>query len=381
MIKFANRLHSVEEYYFSKKLKEVNSLVNQGCSIINLGIGSPDIPPDSSVINALVQSLSDKGAHKYQSYRGLKSLREAISNFYKRSYNVKLNPDQEILPLMGSKEGIMHISMAYLNPGDGVLIPNPGYPTYSSIAKLMGAKQIFYDLNEEGEWQPDISKLMQLDLTSVKLMWLNYPHMPTGASANKDCIESLIEFAKKNNILLVNDNPYSFILNDYPSSIFNFEGSSDCCLELNSLSKIFNMPGWRVGMLLGKNEFIENILKVKSNMDSGMFYGIQMGAIQALNSSSDWFSKLNNIYKKRRLLVWELALKLGCSFNKDSSGMFVWAKLPSGHNSEEFSDNLLYKKHIFVTPGTIFGTNGNGYIRFSLCNKENIINNAIKRVS
>lgn len=375
----AQRLHTVEEYYFSRKLKEVNSLIANGKPVINLGIGSPDLPPPPKVTEALNKSLLDPMAHKYQSYQGLPALRVAISDFYKTNYNVELNSETEILPLMGSKEGIMHISMAYLNQGDAVLIPNPGYPTYSAVAKLLGATPLFYDLKEESQWQPDIDGLSQLDLSKVKLMWVNYPHMPTGAKALKSHLTALIKFAKSNNILLVNDNPYSFILNDNPKSIFNFEGSKGVCLELNSLSKTFNMAGWRVGMLSGASHHIENIIKVKSNMDSGMFYGIQKGAIQALNSSKAWFENLNAIYSKRRQHIWELATQLNCDFNSNSSGMFVWAKLPKGIDSEQFIDQLLYEKNIFITPGTIFGSNGSGYVRFSLCASEESIIEAIKR--
>ena len=377
----AKRLHTVEEYYFSKKLKAVRALMSKGAPVINLGIGSPDLPPHPSVIEALKTSLLDPRAHKYQSYQGLPELRDAISNFYKNNYDVSLNPENEILPLMGSKEGIMHISMAYLNQEDAVLIPNPGYPTYSAVAKLLGAVPVYYDLNKAQDWQPDIAKLQSKDLSKVKLMWVNYPHMPTGTTGDKARLQSLIEFATKHNILLVNDNPYSFILNNQPQSILNFKGAKTCCLELNSLSKSFNMAGWRVGMLCGAARHIQNVLKVKSNMDSGMFYGIQKGAIAALNISKQWFDNLNAVYEKRRLLVWELASQLGCTYDKNSSGMFVWAKLPNSYNSEQFIDDLLDQKHIFIAPGTIFGSNGAGFVRFSLCADENAIKEAIKRTA
>ena len=379
MSSVAQRLHTVEEYYFSRKLKELRALLSEGKPIINLGIGSPDLPPPPQVIEALNTSLSDATAHKYQSYQGLPELRMAISDFYKKNYGVELNSESEILPLMGSKEGIMHISMAYLNEGDVVLIPNPGYPTYSSVTKLLGATPIFYDLKYESQWQPNLDELSKMDLSKVKLMWVNYPHMPTGTKASKSHLSALIQFAKAHNILLINDNPYSFILNDNPTSIFNFDGAKDVCLELNSLSKTFNMAGWRVGMLLGAAHHIENVIKVKSNMDSGMFYGVQKGAIEALKSSTQWFKELNAIYEKRRQLVWQLATQLGCDFDKKTSGMFVWAKLPQGIDSEQFIDELLYKKNIFIAPGTIFGSNGNGYVRFSLCASEESINEAIKR--
>lgn len=379
MSSVAHRLHTVKEYYFSRKLKEVRALLSDGKPIINLGIGSPDLPPPPQVVEALNTSLSDVTAHKYQSYQGLPELRMAISDFYKKNYGVELNSESEILPLMGSKEGIMHISMAYLNEGDAVLIPNPGYPTYSSVTKLLGATPIFYDLKYESQWQPNLDELSKMDLSKVKLMWVNYPHMPTGTKASKSHLSALIQFAKAHNILLINDNPYSFILNDNPTSIFNFEGAKDVCLELNSLSKTFNMAGWRVGMLSGAAHHIVNVIKVKSNMDSGMFYGVQKGAIEALKSSTQWFKELNAIYEKRRQLVWQLATQLGCDFDKKTSGMFVWAKLPQGIDSEQFIDELLYKKNIFIAPGTIFGSNGNGYVRFSLCASEKSINEAIKR--
>ena len=377
----ADRLQTVEEYYFSKKLKQVNGLKTAGNPIINLGIGSPDLAPPKAAINAIIDSLSDSTAHKYQSYQGLPELRLAISNFYKVHYNVLVNPENQVLPLIGSKEGIMHISMAYLNEGDAVLIPNPGYPTYTSVTKLVGASPVFYDLKSSSNWQPDLVILKSMDVSKVKLMWVNYPHMPTGTLGDNGILKGLIDFAKENGILIINDNPYSFILNDQPNSIFNIEGANEVCLELNSLSKTFNMAGWRVGMLIGSKDHLDNVIKVKSNMDSGMFYGIQKGAIQALNSSKIWFSDLNLIYSQRRELVWKLATALNCSFEKNTSGMFVWAKLPKGLKSEEFIDKILKEHHLFIAPGTIFGSNGEGYIRFSLCASKEIIELAIKRVS
>jgi aspartate/methionine/tyrosine aminotransferase len=376
----ADRLHTVEEYYFSKKLREVNALKAAGALIINLGIGSPDLAPPKAVITAITDSLSDASAHKYQSYQGLPALRLAMANFYKAHYNISLNPQNQVLPLIGSKEGIMHISMAYLNQGDAVLIPNPGYPTYTSVTKLVGATPVFYDLNSTSNWQPDLVSLEAMDVSKVKLMWINYPHMPTGTLGNKKILKGLVDFAKKNEILLINDNPYSFILNNQPSSIFNVEGAEQVCLELNSLSKTFNMAGWRVGMLTGAKAHLDNVIKVKSNMDSGMFYGIQKGAIEALNSSKNWFSDLNLIYSERRKLVWELATALNCTFETNTSGMFVWAKLPTGLKSEAFIDKILHDYHLFIAPGTIFGTNGEGYIRFSLCAPSESIELAIKRV-
>ena len=376
----ANRLHTVEEYYFSKKLREVHAMQATGAPIINLGIGSPDLAPPKTVISAITDSLTDASAHKYQSYQGLPELRSAMANFYKTHYNVRLNPDNEVLPLIGSKEGIMHISMAYLNEGDAVLIPNPGYPTYTSVTKLVGADPIFYDLKASSNWQPDLAALERMNLSKVKLMWVNYPHMPTGTLGNHTTLKALVAFAQKHSILLVNDNPYSLILNEQPSSIFNIEGSKEVCLELNSLSKTFNMAGWRVGMLTGSAEHLQNVIKVKSNMDSGMFYGIQKGAIEALNSSKNWFNDLNKIYAERRALVWELATALNCRFETTTSGMFVWAKLPPAVKSEAFIDSLLHQHHIFIAPGTIFGSNGEGYIRFSLCAPKESIQSAINRV-
>ena len=376
----ADRLLTVEEYYFSKKLREVNALKLNGAPIINLGIGSPDLAPPKGVITAITKSMSDASAHKYQSYQGLPELRSAISGFYKAHYDIMLNPETQVLPLIGSKEGIMHISMAYLNQGDAVLIPNPGYPTYMSVTKLVGAIPVFYDLKAASNWQPDLVSLNAMDVSKIKLMWVNYPHMPTGTLADKEILKGLVDFAKKNDILLVNDNPYSFILNDYPFSIFNIEGANEVCLELNSLSKTFNMAGWRVGMLIGDKSYINSVIKVKSNMDSGMFYGIQKGAIEALNSPKNWYSDLNFIYSERRKLIWELATALNCNFEINTSGMFVWAKLPDGISSLSFIDKMLKDYNLFIAPGNIFGSNGEGYIRFSLCAPEEVIKEAIKRV-
>ncbi len=380
MIEFANRLQTVEEYYFSKKLREVRGLVAEGKPIINMGIGSPDLAPPTEVITAITESMAEAGAHKYQSYQGIPEFRAAVSSFYKSNYNVSLDANTEILPLMGSKEGIMHISLAILNEGDSVLIPNPGYPTYSSVTKLVGANPIYYNLVEEHNYQPNFEDLEQEDLSNVKLMWINYPHMPTGTNASENTFRNIIEFAKKHNIVVVNDNPYSFILNEKPTSILQVEGAKEIALELNSLSKSFNMAGWRVGMLSGKQEFLNEILKVKTQMDSGMFYGIQKGAIAALQLSKEWFSSINSIYETRRALIHELVEKLGLTCKKDGSGMFVWTKIPSNQKSEDFIDNLLHKYNLFVAPGSIFGSQGEGYIRFSLCVKEEDIKTAIQRI-
>jgi len=361
MIQTANRLHTVEEYYFSKKLREVRGLIAKGKPIINMGIGSPDLAPSKTVITAITSSLQDPSAHQYQSYQGLPELRETIADFYQQKFGVIASPDNEILPLIGSKEGIMHISMAFLNEGDAVLVPNPGYPTYTAVTKLVGAIPKYYNLSAADNWFPDLEALENNDLSKVKLMWVNYPHMPTGAIASATQLETLIAFAKRNEILLINDNPYGFILNDNPQSILAIDGAKDVALELNSLSKTFNMAGWRVGMVLGNAAHINAILKVKSNMDSGMFYGVQKGAIAALKSNSEWYAKLNKIYAQ--------------------TGMFVWAKLPEGSvSSEAFIDNVLSKHDIFIAPGTIFGSQGEGYIRFSLCVTEEKIKEAIQRI-
>lgn len=380
MIQAADRLNTVEEYYFSKKLREVAMLKAAGKPVINLGIGSPDLDPPYRALHALNESLDDATAHKYQSYQGIPELREAMADFYKTNFGVSLSPLTEILPLMGSKEGIMHISLAFLNPGDEALIPNPGYPTYSSVTNLIGAKPVYYNLIEENHWHPDLLELETMDLSRVKLMWINYPHMPTGAVATNKMFENLIAFAKRNDILIVNDNPYSFILNDYPRSILKYRDSKNYCLELNSISKTFNMAGWRVGMVLGKHEYIQHVLKVKSNMDSGMFYGIQKGAAEALQCSQVWFMSLKNVYEIRRDLVWELADALNCTYDKTASGLFVWAKLPKRLKSEDFIDKVLKNYSIFIAPGTIFGSNGEGYIRFSLCASTEEIEEAIARV-
>ena len=380
MIKPSNRLNRISEYYFSKKLREVRELIDQGKDVINLGIGSPDLKPPKLSIKNLINALDDKNAHKYQSYNGIKIFREEISGFYKSHFDVNLNPENEILPLMGSKEGIFHISMSFLDKNDKVLIPNPGYPTYSAIANLLGNDIIYYNLTEQNNWLPNLDELSKLDLSNVKIMWINYPHMPTGANASISFFEELIGFAKTNNILLINDNPYSFILNDKPISLLNIKGAKETCIELNSLSKSFNMAGWRIGFALSNKSFISNLLKVKSNMDSGMFYPLQVGAISALNQSNDWLLSLNNIYTTRRKLVWKLADKLGCSYSKSSSGLFVWAKINQKINSIDFIDNLLEKHQIFVTPGSIFGSNGEGYIRLSLCSNEQEIIKAIERL-
>lgn len=377
----ANRLNNVTEYYFSKKLREVNSLIAEGKPVINAGIGSPDLEPPAEVVSALQENLVIEGTHGYQSYQGLPELRAAISTFYDKHYGVKINQDNEVLPLLGSKEGIMHISMAFLNAGDEVLIPNPGYPTYTSVTNLLEAKPFYYDLNEETNWFPDLELLAKQDLSKVKLMWINYPHMPTGAKATKQQFQDLVTFAKKHKILLVNDNPYSFILNDDPLSILSVNGAKDVALELNSLSKTFNMAGWRVGMVLGSAENIKTILQVKSNMDSGMFYGIQKGAITALNSANSWYEKMNATYTQRRRIARQIFDTLQCSYDKNVSGLFVWAKIPKGKSSQAFADHLLYEHDIFIPPGTVFGSNGEGYVRLSLCVSKEKLKEILHRIS
>ena len=377
----ALRLESVKEYYFSKKLREVAGLIQAGKPVLNMGIGSPDLPPHPSVIEALQGAMTHPRANMYQSYQGLPELREAIALFYNRHYAISLDPSSEILPLMGSKEGIMHISMAFLNKGDQVLIPNPGYPTYSAVTQLVEASPVFYNLSDTNNWQPDLKALQALDTSKIKLMWLNYPHMPTGAKADRKTLKQLIQWAAKEEILLINDNPYSFILNDEPQSILSLPGAKAVAMELNSLSKSFNMAGWRVGMLSGNAENIQAVLKVKSNMDSGMFFGIQQGAIAALKVPDSWFTELNSTYKKRRKLIEELATLMNANFDPNSVGMFVWAKLNNPSlAAEKHIDQILYEKDIFITPGTIFGSQGEGYIRFSLCVNEDQIRTAINRM-
>lgn len=379
MIKFAERISGINEYYFSSKLREVKTLIDSGKEIINLGIGSPDLMPPISAIENLKSGLSVKNAHKYQSYNGIDRIRLETSRFYKSHYGVDLNYKTDILPLIGSKEGIFHISMAFLSKSDKVLIPNPGYPAYSSITKLIGNSVVYYNLSEKNNWLPEIDELKKHNLSEVKLMWINYPHMPSGSLASISYLKKLVDFAASNNILLVNDNPYSFILNKKPISIMNVEGAMEYCIELNSLSKSFNMAGWRIGFAVGNKEYISNILKVKSNIDSGMFLPLQLGAVSALSESKEWFKLLNKEYQKRRELVWILADKLNCKFSKNTAGMFVWAKISSTNNSKKFVDKLLNEKDIFVAPGVIFGSNGEGYIRISLCNTIENIKKAIKK--
>ena len=381
MIKTAERLNNVQEYYFSKKLREVRALINEGKEILNLGIGSPDLPPPPKALEELNQISNDLEGHRYQSYQGLPELREAIADFYKKQFNTDLNPQNEILPLMGSKEGIMHISMAFLNPGDQVLIPNPGYPTYSSVTKLLQAEPVFFELDKNNHWLPNIEALEALDLDRVKIMWINYPNMPTGAKGTREAFSKLIEFTQKHSILLINDNPYALILNQEPPlSLLSLPGAMKNCLELNSLSKTFNMSGWRVGMVMGNVSNISNILRVKSNMDSGMFLGIQKGSIKALETDQAWIDAQNEEYKKRLHIIQQIASKLGCSFDQNNSGMFLWAKILNNSTAIEFSDQILDQYELFITPGSIFGSNGEGYLRFSLCTPIPLLEKALNRI-
>ncbi|WP_341664113.1 aminotransferase class I/II-fold pyridoxal phosphate-dependent enzyme [Blattabacterium cuenoti] len=377
MIVAAKRMHQISEYFFSEKMKEIQNLEKNGLKIINLGIGNPDLLPPYGVIQKMKQASELKNANTYQSYIGIETLRNAISNWYKKIYQVDVDPKNEILPLMGSKEGIMHISMSYLDQGDEVLIPDPGYPTYSSISKLLEAKIIYYDLYENENWLPRLEHL-----SKAKMMWINYPHMPTGATISFEKLEQIVFFAKKNHVLLVHDNPYSLILNKKRSfSIFNVKGAKDIALELNSLSKSYNMPGWRVGMIIGKKKFIQNILKIKSQMDSGMYYPIQIGAIEAMNHDSKWVEKLNIEYLKRKKILWDICDFFNLKYARNSSGIFVWAKITDSDNNDRiWSDQVLKNYHIFVTPGRVFGHNGKGYVRFSMCCPVKILKQAKNRI-
>ncbi|HSF54179.1 MAG TPA: aminotransferase class I/II-fold pyridoxal phosphate-dependent enzyme, partial [Algoriphagus sp.] len=357
-----------------------NQLIADGKPVINLGIGSPDLAPERMVIDALKSTAENPKAHGYQNYQGIPELRIAMGEFYAREYKVRLNPNKEILPLMGSKEGIMHLSMTFLNPGDQVLVPDPGYPTYTSVTSLLGAEPIFYGLDLEKKGRPNFEELEKLDLSRVKIMWINYPHMPTGAAGSKEILAELISFAKRHDIVLLHDNPYSHISNPEPLSILAIPGGDEVALELNSLSKTFNMPGWRVGMLCGRADWIEAVLKVKSNMDSGMFLGLQKGAIAALSLGKSWFTDLDELYQNRRKLVWKMADYLNLSYSKDTAGLFVWCKVPEGKTADELVDWLLYEKNIFITPGKIFGLAGENYVRISLCMPEFKILEAINRI-
>lgn len=377
----ANRVQQVKEYYFSSKLKEIAQMNANGANIISLGIGGPDRPPHEDVINTLCEEAKKYDAHGYQSYVGIPELRQAFSQWYKDNYNVELNPTNEIQPLIGSKEGILHTTLAFINPGDGVLLPNPGYPTYTSVSKLAEAELFSYDLTEENNWEPDFDALEKLHLDKIKLMWVNYPHMPTGKRASLELFQKLVDFGKKHNIVIVNDNPYSFILNDNPLSIFNIKGAKDIAIEMNSLSKSHNMPGWRIGMIASNPTFIQWILKVKSNIDSGQFRPMMKAAVEALNQGKEWYAEVNNTYAKRRLIAEEIMNVLGCHFDKSQSGLFLWGRIPEHiQSSETLADDILYNAHVFITPGFIFGSNGNRYIRISLCATEEKMLEALNRI-
>lgn len=378
----ANRLQTVEEYYFSKKREEILALEEKGINIINMGIGNPDLPTHPHVISELEEAASELGSNYYQGYKGLPELRNAFQAWYLKTYAVDLNPDTEILPLMGSKEAIMHIHMAFCNPGENILIPNPGYPTYASTARLLQIDVKLYDIKEEYDWQPDFDDLENLVDEKTKILWMNYPHMPTGAIAQKESMEKLVAFAKKHQLLLVNDNPYSSILNAVPTSILSFCDRTDPIIELNSLSKSHNMAGWRVGIAVGNADIISHVLTVKSNFDSGMFKPIQKAAIKAMELGKEWFDGINAEYEARRKKVWALLDELQCQYKEDSAGLFVWAKIPKTFKSgEEFSDYLLYNNGIFASPGSIFGSNGEKYIRFSLCAPQKDIDQSMLRIT
>ncbi|MDD7045911.1 MAG: aminotransferase class I/II-fold pyridoxal phosphate-dependent enzyme [Prevotella sp.] len=379
----ANRLAEVQEYYFSRKLKEVAKLNAEGQDIISLAIGSPDMPPSQQTIDKLCEVARQPSAHGYQPTMGTPELRQAMAGFYKRWYGVDLNPDTEIQPLIGSKEGILHTTLAFVNPGDEVLVPNPGYPTYTSLSKILGAKIVNYNLREDNGWQPDFDELEKMDLSRVKLMWTNYPNMPTGGNARMDTYERLVAFAKKHAIVIVNDNPYSFILNREHRSILQVEGAKDCCIEFNSMSKSHNMPGWRVGMCASNPTFISWILKIKSNIDSGTFRGIQLAAAEALNENTEaWHEEANiTTYRRRRDIAEKIMTTLDCSFDPEQVGMFLWGKIPEKYaDVEDLTEKVLHEAHVFITPGFIFGSNGKRYIRISLCAKDEKMKEALERI-
>jgi LL-diaminopimelate aminotransferase len=381
MITTAKRIASVEEYYFSRKLAEVRALDSPELRVINLGIGSPDQAPSANAVDALIASAKNLANHGYQNYKGIPAFRKAIADFYKNTYGVTLDTESMILPLMGSKEGIMHIAMAFVNEGEEVLIPNPGYPTYSSVANLVGAKLRPYDLKEELNWGIDIDALKKSDLSKVKVMWVNFPHMPTGRTASRDELKELIDLARKNQFLIVNDNPYSMILNKNPMSILSIDGADEVALELNSLSKSHNMAGWRLGWVAGRKEFVDAVLKVKSNMDSGMFLGLQHAAAEALKNGKDWFDELNAMYQGRKNVAEKILDELKCTYSNDQSGLFVWAKAPENiKDVEKWIDEILYGTKVFITPGFIFGEAGRRFIRISLCCTEEMLNQALQRI-
>ena len=383
-VKPADRLSAVQEYYFSRKLKEVAMLNAQGQDIISLAIGSPDMPPSKQTVDKLCETAAQPTAHGYQPTVGLPELRQAMANFYKRWYDVDLDTKTEIQPLIGSKEGILHTTLAFCNPGDEVLVPNPGYPTYTSLSKILGAKIVNYNLREDNGWQPDFEELEKMNLDRVKLMWTNYPNMPTGGNARMETYEKLVDFARRHGIVVVNDNPYSFILNEgKKKSILQVPGAKECCIEFNSMSKSHNMPGWRVGMCASNPEFISWILKIKSNIDSGTFRGIQLAAAEALNTNDDAWHKEYNVenYRRRRKIAEEIMTVLGCTFDPSQVGMFLWGKIPEKYaNVEDLTERILHEARVFVTPGFIFGSNGQRYLRISLCAKDEKMAEALQRI-
>ena len=380
-IAVATRIQGTKEYYFSQKLREVEVLNQSGKKIINLGIGSPDLMPPARAIEKLCTAVGEECNHGYQSYKGIPALREAYAQFYAKHYQVQVDPEKEILPLIGSKEGVIHISMTYLNEGDEALVPNPGYPAYAAGTKMAGGSTVVYDLEEHNGWLPNLDKVAQQDLSKVKLMWVNFPNMPTGANGNASFFQELIQFGKEHNILICNDNPYSFILNDNPQSLLSVPGAKEVAIELNSLSKSHNMAGWRMGVLIGEETHIQNVLRFKSNMDSGMFLPVQLAAAEALQSSKEWFEELNEVYTARREQVWRILDALDCTYDRTQTGLFVWAKVPDHiSNVEEFVDDILYNGRVFITPGFVFGTNGERFVRISLCNKTEVLEEALSRI-
>ena len=377
----ADRLGSVSEYYFSRKLKEVAAMNAAGKGVISLGIGSPDMPPSEETVETLCTEAHNPNGHGYQPYVGIPELREAFARFYKRWYNVELDAKTEIQPLIGSKEGILHVTLAFVNPGEQVLVPNPGYPTYTSLSRLLGADVVNYNLTEENGWMPDFDELERMDLSRVKLMWTNYPNMPTGANATTELYERLVDFARRKGIVIVNDNPYSFILNDNPLSILSVEGAKECCIEFNSMSKSHNMPGWRIGMIAANPTFISWILKVKSNIDSGMYRAMQLAAVKALDAEADWYEGNNANYASRRKTAGEIMDALGCTYDKSQVGMFLWGRIPDHYaDVEELTEHVLHEARVFIVPGFIFGSNGSRYIRISLCAKNEQLEEALKRI-
>ncbi len=379
----AHRLANVSEYYFSRKLKEVAQLNAEGKDIISLAIGSPDMPPSKETIRTLCENAQLPDVHGYQPTVGIPELRQAMADWYRRFYQVELNPTTEIQPLIGSKEGILHVTLAFVNPGEQVLIPNPGYPTYTSLNKILGSEIIYYNLREENGWYPDFEELEQMDLSRVKLMWTNYPNMPTGAQATMELYEQLVNFARRHNIVIVNDNPYSFILNEKPLSILQVADAKAYCIEFNSMSKSHNMPGWRVGMLATNAEFVQWILKIKSNIDSGTFRPLQLAAAQAYQNSNEWHEQMNRtLYLGRRKVAEQIMKALGCTFDSNQVGMFLWGRIPNHyHDVEELTEKVLHEARVFITPGFIFGSNGARYIRISLCATEEKLTKALLRIN